>query len=54
MFAEQTVYQSLEIGKIISLISKHCRSDLGVLAAANARPASDLSDLLKRHELLIQ
>ena len=51
MFAEQIAYQSLEIKKIISLISKHCRSELGVAAAIDTRPAMNLSELSKRQDL---
>ncbi len=51
MFVEQGAYQSLEIAKTLSLISKLCRSELGVMAARETEPASDMAELKKRHEL---
>lgn len=51
MFAEHTAYHSLEIQKIIELITKHCRSELGVAAACRIVPAQDMDGLRRRQEL---
>ena len=51
MFVESAAINSLEIDKIVSLVAKHCRSELGVNAAHAARPAVDLAELNSRHSL---
>ncbi|MDD4160771.1 MAG: endonuclease MutS2 [Synergistaceae bacterium] len=51
MLTEISSYNSLEIKKIIQLISKHCRSEIGEEAAFAALPAQSLDDLRARHEL---
>ena len=42
MFAEKASYNSLEIKKIISLISKYCRSEIGEETALAASPARNM------------
>ena len=51
MYAEATALKSLEIEKVIKLIAKHCRSELGSAAAFAASPAGDLNELRQRREL---
>lgn len=51
MRIEEAAFKSLEIEKIISLITKHCRSELGRIKAANGAPESDLGALMRRQEL---
>lgn len=51
MRIEEAAYKSLEIDKIISVIAKHCRSELGVIKAHNTAPASSLTALDMRREL---
>jgi len=51
MFAEKASYNSLEIKKIISLISKYCRSEIGEETALAASPARNMDELRTRHEM---
>ena len=51
MYIEQSAYNSLEISKITALISRRCRSEIGVLVAENIAPAADLDELAKRRAL---
>ena len=51
MYIETNAYKSLEIKKILSLITKHCRSELGVIVAEATKTASSLSELRLRQEL---
>lgn len=51
MKIEEAAYRSLEIGKVISMITKHCRGELGVVRAGAAEPARDLAALTRRHAL---
>lgn len=51
MFIEKRAFDSLEIEKIILLIAKHCRSELGVFVAQSTKPAYDTAELEKRQEL---
>lgn len=51
MKIEEAAYRSLEIEKVIRLITKYCRGELGVMKAASAAPARDLADLARRQEL---
>ena len=51
MFAEKSSYNSLEIKKIISLISKYCRSEIGEEAALAVLPARNMDELRTRHEM---
>lgn len=53
MIIEKAAFKNLEIEKIISLISRHCRSELGSIKAADTAPASDLDKLTKRQELFV-
>ena len=43
MLAEKASYNSLEIKKIIPLISKYCRSEIGEEAAFAAAPAQKIT-----------
>lgn len=51
MLAEKSSYISLEIKKIIPLISKYCRSEIGVAAAFATLPAQNFDELRARHEI---
>ena len=51
MYIEKNAYTSLEINKIISIITKHCRSELGVIVAGAAKPASDIAELKLRQDV---
>ena len=51
MYAESSSYGSLEIKKILSLISKHCRSEIGEEILFAAPPARDLEELRTKHAL---
>ena len=51
MFVEQGAFQSLEIPKVISLIAKRCRCELGAIAAMSTVPAADLAELRSRQDL---
>lgn len=53
MFIEQGALQSLEISKVVSLIARRCRCELGVIAARDAAPAADLAELHSRQELFM-
>ena len=53
MIAESSSYSSLEIKKIIPLISKYCRSEIGEEAALSAVPAQNPDELKTRHELFL-
>ena len=47
MFVESAAINSLEIDKIVSLVAKHCRSELGV-NAAHARLRNGAAAINKR------
>lgn len=51
MKIEEAAYRSLEIEKIVSLITKCCRGELGVIRAAVIQPARDVAALTRRQEL---
>lgn len=51
MRLEEAAYKNLEIEKIISLITKHCRSDLGAVKASGTALASGSDALARRQEL---
>lgn len=51
MKIEEAAYRSLEIEKVIRLITKYCRGELGAMKAASVSPARDLADLSRRQEL---
>ena len=51
MYIEKTAYNSLEIEKIISMISQKCRSEIGALVAENMIPAAAVEELRARHQL---
>ncbi|NLD05258.1 MAG: endonuclease MutS2, partial [Synergistaceae bacterium] len=51
MLAERSSYNSLEIKKIIRLISKYCRSEIGEATALAAVPAQNFEELKARHEI---
>ena len=53
MLAEKASYNSLEIKKIIPLISKYCRSEIGEEAAFAAAPAQNFDELRTRQELFL-
>lgn len=53
MYAESSSYSSLEIKKIIPLISKYCRSEIGEQSASSAVPAQNPEELRSRHELFL-
>lgn len=53
MFAEKASYNSLEIKKIIPLISKYCRSEIGEEAAFAALPAHNFDELRTRQEIFL-
>ena len=53
MLAEKASYNSLEIKKIIPLISKYCRSKIGEEAAFAAVPAQNFDELRTRQELFL-
>lgn len=53
MHIEERALKNLEIDKIISLISKQCRSELGVNVALKVEPAKELNELRKRQNLFI-
>jgi DNA mismatch repair protein MutS2 len=53
MLAEKASYNSLEIKKIIPLISKYCRSEIGEEAAFAAVPAQNFDELRTRQELFL-
>lgn len=53
MYAESSSYSSLEIKKIIPLISKYCRSEIGEQSASSAVPAQNPEELRARHELFL-
>ncbi len=53
MIAENSSFRSLEIKKIIPLISKYCRSEIGEEAALSALPAQNPDELKTRHELFL-
>ncbi len=51
MYIEESAYKSLEINKIIKMISRRCRSEIGVLVAENMKPAVSISELKMRQQL---
>ena len=51
MLAERSSYNSLEIKKIIPLISKYCRSEIGEEAAFAAVPAQNFDELRTRQDM---
>lgn len=51
MYIEQAALKSLEIKKIITSVSRRCRSETGALVAENIAPAEDLAELKRRQEL---
>jgi hypothetical protein len=51
MKIDHSAYQSLEITKILDIIARGCRCDLGVRRLASAEPAPDMDELSRRHEL---
>ena len=53
MYAESSSYSSLEIKKIIPLISKYCRSEIGEEAAFSAVTAQNPDELRTRHQLFL-
>lgn len=53
MLAEKASYNSLEIKKIIPLISKYCRSEIGEEAAFAALPAHNFDELRTRQEIFL-
>ena len=53
MYAESSSYSSLEIKKIIPLISKYCRSEIGEEAAFSAVAAQNPDELRTRHQLFL-
>lgn len=53
MLAESSSYNSLEIKKIIPLISKYCRSEIGEEAAFAAIPAQNFDELRTRQEMFL-
>ncbi|MEG1641743.1 MAG: endonuclease MutS2 [Synergistaceae bacterium] len=53
MYLNERVYSNLEIDKILRQITKYCRSELGVYVASITKPAKDIDELKKRHEIYI-
>ncbi len=53
MFIEKAAYGSLEISKIIELVSRRCRSEIGALVAHNIAPALDMAELTRRQALYL-
>ena len=53
MYVETSALKSLEIEKIVSLISKHCRSELGLHVARDIQTAKSLEDLRTRQNLFL-
>ena len=51
MKIDAAVFESLEIAKILDIIRKDCRSDLGASRLRNVEPAGDSEALAERHEL---
>lgn len=51
MYIEKTAYASLEIDKIIAMISRRCRSEIGALVAENMKPAAEIGELESRQRL---
>lgn len=51
MKIDKSAYAALEIAKILNIIRKDCRSDLGAARLATLYPASDMEELQKRHAL---
>lgn len=53
MYVEDSALVSLEIDKIVSIISKHCRSELGVNTILGIKTAKNLNDLRIRQNLFL-
>ena len=51
MFIEKAAYSSLEISKVMELVSRRCRSEIGALVARNIAPAFDMAELKRRQAL---
>ena len=53
MYVDEKAFKNLEIDKVLSLISKQCRSELGVNVALKVEPAEEINELRKRQNLFI-
>lgn len=51
MKIDKSAYASLELAKVLEIIRKDCRSDLGASRLAALEPASDMEELKRRHTL---
>ncbi|MDR1916962.1 MAG: Smr/MutS family protein [Synergistaceae bacterium] len=51
MIIDKSAYQSLEISKILEIIRRDCRSDLGARRLVSIEPACDMEELIGRQEL---
>ncbi|MDR1472396.1 MAG: Smr/MutS family protein [Synergistaceae bacterium] len=51
MRIDESAYRSLEISKILDIIRRYCRSDLGARRIASVEPAGGMDELTDRQEL---
>ncbi|MDR3331329.1 MAG: endonuclease MutS2 [Synergistaceae bacterium] len=51
MKIDRSAQNSLELSKILAIIMRDCRSDLGSLELGRTTPANDMEDLVQRHNL---